>query len=82
MKLFERLPLSVRTIQQTLLIAFAGNLIEAEPLAILYPTVPGMLAKIVLVALDYLDSGTYLDPTLGMPMLKSSILKMLFKSGF
>ena len=43
-ELFERLPLSVRTIQQTLLIAFAGNLIEAEPLAILYPTIPGMLA--------------------------------------
>ena len=44
MKLFERLPLSVWTIQQTLLIAFAGDLIEAEPLAILYPTVPGLLA--------------------------------------
>ena len=46
-ELFERLPLSVRTIQQTLLIAFAGNLIEAEPLAILYLTVPGMLALLL-----------------------------------
>ena len=46
-ELFERSPLSVRTIQQTLLIAFAGNLIEAEPLAILYPTIPGMLALLL-----------------------------------
>ena len=32
------------TIQQTLLIAVAGDLIETESLAILHPAEPGMLA--------------------------------------
>ena len=33
------------TIQQTLLIAFTGDLIEAKSLTILYPAVPGKLAS-------------------------------------
>ena len=64
----ELLPLSVRAIQQTLLIAFTSNLIEAKPLTILYPAVPEMLALEV-NSIKIIWTVPYLDPTRGMPML-------------
>ena len=64
------------TIQQTELIPIAGNVIESKSLTLLNPAKPGMLVN-YRPRLNFISfNGSYLEPTRGTPMLKSSILRI------